>query len=138
MCDISKPIKSKQVVVYKVVHKVSGKYYSYFAGTLIGMGQVSQKVTKRGVNYSEYKPSYMYYNFNMIKRCSGFKLLADAKGLKHDSVKPKQTLAILKIVLTATKDLPIMEGTANAICTSVPYDNVTYAGPIIKSIKEIK
>ena len=140
MCDINKKTQRKTVVVYKVVEKKGGKYFSCLSGMRLNVGILNPKYRSRYIENQ-------YFNTNMIGKTSGFKLKSDAilycKEIRRKTPDylagylpkiKKGDLIILKIVLGGE----IMEGTANNICESIRDDHITFAGSKILSFNEVK
>jgi hypothetical protein len=141
MCNISKKLNAKSVVVYKVarvgVNEAAGKYFSCFSGYTLEVGPVKNewKVPGWARDYNKEKGFSPLYNENMINRVSGFKDLKYAAILYADgNVNKYEIFGVLKIVLKGD----LMEGTGANMGRFGEYDKaVIYAGKEIVSIEHL-
>jgi len=138
MCDISKKTNLKRKVVYKVVFKREGGYYSCVVGSMIQEGLVLLSPATK--YYKDFVPTY--YNPNMDGRVSGFAskgsamllIGIDAKyNIFRDYNVFKDKVVILKITLGGS----IMKGTAKGFLLGKDAKRITYAGTEIIDFEEI-
>jgi len=130
MCNLKEKTDLKTVTIYKAVEKIGGKYYAFFAGTLIKLGTVEPQSYKNVHKRFKHRVDdwYISFNDNMVGKCSGFKMKSDAIRLadgKND--------AVLKIKLGGE----IWIGDALNIDMYIPDDHIIYAGSEILSFEEI-
>jgi len=129
MCDISKKTNLKRKVVYKVVFKRGGVYYSVFAYTSIKKGTVPL-----GLSNGRYIKGVWPYNSNMEGRVSGFASKKSAISLVNEYTPHfYQNKTILRMVLGGN----IMCGTAKYVLSKNPGKRITYAGTEIIDFEEI-
>ena len=129
MCNLKEKTDLKTVTVYKAVEKIDGKYYSYFAGTLIKVGTVEPQSIDN--IHKSFKGRFLegwswHHNKDMVGKCSGFKIEDDARILAESDT-------VIKIKLSGE----IWIGDATNIDSDIDDDAVIYAGTEIQSFEEI-
>ena len=141
MCDINKKTKLKTVDIYKICWKRGDKYYAYFSGMEISVGNVIDFVSTCDERFLN-RINHIYtdiHNVNMIGRTSGFKLKRDAQYLL-EYINKRTPLRNHRVLLKIKIGGDIMQGTGKKIIKDVRLDNdsvITYAGTEILEIQEV-
>jgi hypothetical protein len=132
MCNLKEKTELKTVTVYKAVEKHKGKYYSFFAGTKIEIGEVKPQTPENICKEMRSNCATLYscdepnYNEHMVGKCSGFEKKIDAQTLAEG-------LPVLKVVLRGE----IWIGDATQIDSNINENSIIYAGTEILSFEEI-
>ena len=143
MCDLKSKSKLETVTVYKLCRKHKNKYYAYFSGMEISVGNVadmsfkSKVGDKRFRKYSNDKSRYGYklYNELAVGRTTGFLSKRMATNLQFGDGGPSCGAVLLEIVIAGD----IVRGTGSHIIGYWEELNkaIVYAGRQIVSYKEV-
>jgi len=144
MCDLKSKSKLETVKVYKVCTKDKDKYYAYFSGMEISVGNVADMplrcVLECGKKFREYtndenKYGSKLYNRLAVGRTSGFLSKRIATNLQYGDGGPYGGTVLLEMVIADD----IVRGTGSNIMGFWKEldKSIVYAGRQIVSYKEV-